>query len=124
MAKVVKQFRFYTMNVDSTMHTKNYPRDATVQDYSSGSVFDKTGCFPIVQLGVQALPGTRMYLNGATESIIIGSTGIYELDLDGIAEIVQLQFDYDSMMTINNNDTAGLIVDIIWDDGTAEEEES
>ena len=124
MAKVVRQFRFYTMNSGSTMYTKNYPRDAKVQDYSSGSVFDKIGCFPIVQLGVQALPGTKMYLNGSTESIIIGSTGIYELDLDGIAETVQLQFDYESMMTINNNDTAGLIVDIIWDDGAAEEEES
>ena len=71
MAKVVRQFRFYTMNSGSTMYTKNYPRDAKVQDYSSGSVFDKIGCFPIVQLGVQALPGTKMYLNGSTESIII-----------------------------------------------------
>jgi hypothetical protein len=36
---------------------------------------------PIVQLGIQSVPGTKFYLNGSNNPIIIGNTGIYELDL-------------------------------------------
>lgn len=123
MAKAVKQFRFYTEKEDSATRSKNYPLNTTISDYSSGAVFDNIGCFPILQLGIQALPGTKIYLNEGTEAVVIGSTGIYELDLDGLAEIVKLQFDYTSLQIINDNDTACLIVDIIWDDGTAEQED-
>jgi hypothetical protein len=44
-------------------------------------------------------------------------TGIYELDLVGQTEITAIQFDADSMVNINNNNNAYLIVDIIYDDG-------
>lgn len=117
MAKVVKQFRYY--NETSAL---NQPSNATLKGFTSGSVFDDAGCFPILQLGIQTLPGTKFYLNDALDPILIGSTGIYELDLDGLAEILRISFASDSMETIKTNDTAHLIVDIIWDDGTVEQE--
>jgi hypothetical protein len=61
------------------------------------------------------------YLNNAVEPIIIGRTGIYELDLNGEIEISDMKFDFNSIEAINNNFNAYLIVDIIYDD---REEES
>ena len=39
------------------------------------------------QIGIQALPGTKFRFNNSDGEIIIGSTGIYELDLKGLATI-------------------------------------
>ena len=70
---------------------------------------------PISQLGIQALPGTKFYLNGSNDPIIIGHTGIYELDLEGLAEITALSFDAKSIEAINGNNNSFLIVDIIYE---------
>lgn len=110
MAKRVMQFRFYSEN-----DTRNYPNDCTLTKLQNGKVFD--GYTPIVQLGIQSLPGTKLYLNNSlVDPIIIGSTGIYELDIDGMAEITKLQFNKESLNTISDNVNASLIVDIIYDD--------
>ena len=45
----------------------------------------------VFQLGIQALPGTSFKINNSNTDIIIGSTGIYELDLKGITFIEALQ---------------------------------
>ena len=81
----------------------------------SGSVFSRY--VPIIQLGIQAVPGTKFYLNGSNNPIIIGNTGIYELDLQGLTEINSLQFDASSINFISANDNAYLIVDMIYEDG-------
>ena len=115
MARKIQQFRYYS-NTDTS---KNWPATISYQKLVSGSVFaDYT---PIVQLGVQSLPGTKFYLNNASDPIIIGSTGIYELDLVGETEISALSFDSQSIVAINNNTNAYLIVDIIYE--KAEEDE-
>lgn len=111
MANVVKQFRYY--NDDNA--EKNQPKTATSPDYVSGNIFKSF--FPILQLGVQALPGTMLYLNGAIDPVIIGRTGIYELDLEEEVEISDLRFDLYSINAIQNNNNAYLIVDIIYDNG-------
>ena len=111
MAKQIKQIRYY-----GDKHPNNYPADAkrpTYQNLISGSVFSTY--VPMVQLGIQALPGTKFYLNGSNNPIIIGSTGIYELDLYGLTEINALQFDARSISAINANNSAYLIVDIIYE---------
>ncbi len=118
MAKKIKQFRYYGEG-----HSNNQPTNissaasanepVSYQNYVSGEVF--ASCFPILQLGVQSLPGTRFYLNSGIEPIIIGITGIYELDLNGQTEITNLQFDVNSMRAINNNSNASLIVDVIYE---------
>ena len=110
MAKEVKQFRFYD---ERNSGGKNYPSDLRYRTLASGSAF--ADYMPITQLGIQALPGTMFYLNNSNNPIIIGYTGIYELNLEGMAEITALRFDGNSLNAINSNANSYLIVDIIYE---------
>lgn len=110
MAKQVKQFRFYQTN---DTNGKNYPPGINYRNLVSGSIFQDY--MPIIQLGIQALPGTKFYLNNSNNPIIIGYTGIYELDLEGMAEITALSFDAKSIDAINGNANSYLIVDMIYE---------
>lgn len=123
MAKRIKQYRYYNDNNNGV--TQNQPKEVKGEDgvaqgvsykhYVSGLVFGSN--FPVLQLGIQALPGTKFYLNNAVDPIIIGLTGIWEIDLDGQTEITAIQIDNESIQNIRNNDNAFLIVDVIYDDG-------
>ena len=125
MAYKVKQFRYY--NDKSSEVTESKRNQPTTLDgtttlitsdlYLYGDVF--VNHFPVTQLGIQALPGTKFYLNEAVDPVIIGATGIYELDLTNGIQISKISFAHDSMENIKNNDNAFLIVDIIYDDGEA-----
>ena len=108
MAKKIKQFRYYANNSDN-----NYPKSLKHNQLISGSVF--SSYMPIIQLGIQSIPGTKFYLNGSNNPIIIGNTGIYELDLEGLSQINSLQFDANSVIFINSNQSAYLIIDIIYE---------
>ena len=113
MAKVVKQYRFYNKN--DTI--RNQPSNVTKEQFVNGLVFESPSCYPILQLGIQALPGTKFYINSGLEPIVVGFTGIYELDLDGQTEIVKLTFNKTSMERIEENSNGYLIVDVLYDDG-------
>lgn len=115
MAKSIMQFRYYDVNAQ-----KNYPSDITRGNLINGQFFENY-C-PITQLGIQSLPGTKFYLNddGAITPVIIGSTGIYELNLEGLSEITRLSFDEDSIQAIESNSGAYLIIDIIYSSSTEE----
>ena len=65
---------------------------------------------------IQALPGTKFYINGNDESIIVGYTGIYELDSNILHNIYKLRFDNSSIDLIANNDNAYLLVDIVYEE--------
>ena len=125
MAYKVKQFRYYNdKSSEVTESKRNQPTTLdgtttliTSEHYVNGDVFGKH--FPVTQLGIQALPGTKFYLNEAVDPVIIGATGIYELDLTNGIQISKITFDRKSMEIIKNNDNAFLIVDIIYDDGEA-----
>ena len=125
MAYKVKQFRYYNdKSSEVTESKRNQPTTLdgtttliTSEHYVNGDVFGKH--FPVTQLGIQALPGTKFYLNEAVDPVIIGATGIYELDLTNGIQISKISFAFDSMEIIKNNDNAFLIVDIIYDDGEA-----
>lgn len=110
MAKNIMQFRYYGDNAKD----KNQPTTLTRTGLQNGNAFESY--LPIVQLGIQSLPGTKFYINGddSIPSVVIGSTGIYELDLDGLSEITKLAFSAESLQRINDNDTAYLIVDMIY----------
>lgn len=122
MAKAIKQFRYFGDNA-----AKNQPKGVISNDFVSGNIFsgdtslDSQSYYPIVQLGIQALPGTKFYLNDSIEPIIIGARGLFELDLDGVAEITQLSFDPSSINLIKTIDNAYVIVDIVYDDGAEED---
>lgn len=112
MAKKIDQVRYY-----SQTDRRNQPSDLKMNRLVSGSVF--SGKYPITQLGIQSLPGIKFYLNNSTSPIILGYTGIYDLELDGITEITHLSFDAESMNLINANPDSYLIVDFIYEDEEA-----
>ena len=108
--KKVKQFRYY-----SDGNPQNYPNDISLKNLVSGSIFTQNKIYPIVQLSIYSLPGTKFYLNNSIYPVVIGSTGIYELDLKGVTQITEIHFDKRSLNLINENNNAYLIVDIIAD---------
>lgn len=110
MARTVKQYRYYNSG-----NQKNQPITATKDQFVSGLVFDTPSCYPILQLGIQALPGTKFYMNYAIDPVIVGFTGIYELDLEDKAEIVKLSFDKESMDAIEANQNGYLIIDVLYE---------
>jgi hypothetical protein len=61
------------------------------------------------------LPGTKFYLNDGINPIIVGSTGIYEVDLEGVSPITKIAFNQESLDIIENTANAYLIVDMIYD---------
>ena len=87
--------------------------DVSYAHYVSGAVFGE--CFPVLQFGIQSLPGTKFYLNNSVDPVEVGITGIYELDLSTGATITALRFDKTSLETIINNTTAFLIVDTVYE---------
>ncbi len=115
--KQVKQFRYYGPG-----DVRNYPPAGT-EGMISGSALGSSTYFlpymPIIKLGIQTLPGTEFYLNNLSGEypIIIGHTGIYELDLTGISEINSFYFNQASIQRIEQIQDAYLIIDIIYDKG-------
>lgn len=107
MAMDVYQFRYY-----GEEDTRNYPSGLNATELKNGNVFNEYA--PIIQLGIQALPGTKFDLNNSEEQIVIGNTGIYELELDAQVAITALRFNNSSLKTISDNTNAVLIIDIIY----------
>lgn len=108
MAKQITQFRFY-----GDGHKNNYPTDLT-KDLLKGSAFKN--CGSIIQLGIQTFPGVKFYINN--QPIMVGSTGIYELNVEGYATITTLSISSTSLEKVFiNNPHAYLIIDIISETG-------
>lgn len=107
MAKKLLQFR-YKVKGDEY----NYPKSAAGEDFISGDVFSNV--MPISQLGIQALPGTKFYLNGAVNPIVIGVSGIYDLDIRNGARITNLRFSKESIERIEGSIGGYLIVDVLY----------
>ena len=113
MAKYLMQFRYYGNSSDG----KNYPSSITKNSLISGSylINYKPSATSIASLGIQTLPGVKFYLNNSQiDPIIIGPSGIYELGTDKNYEITGLQFDSKSIDSINANNGAYLIIDIVY----------
>ena len=124
--KKITQLRFFgdsngflnTSDVNAIYHQmdENQPNSLSSLDLSSGDAF--VDYVPIIQLGIQALPGTKFNLNANLDPIIIGVSGMYELDLtNSSAVLTSLTFDKDSLDQIDKNPDGYLIIDIVYDDG-------
>ncbi len=106
MAKKLRQFRWYGEG-----DPKNSPQ-VEGQQYANGLVFE--GVYPIAQLGIQSLPGTEFYLNGSVKPIVIGVSGIYDLDIKNGARVTGLSFSNQSLTRVGENATSYLIVDVLY----------
>lgn len=94
------QFRYFGEN--SSLN------NVAAADLISGFAFNNYT--PFVQIGVRALPGTKLYFDGGEDPIIIGFTGIFELDLTNLSSINSLKVDTQSINAINSNLNGGYIV--------------
>ena len=102
MKKQIQQYRYYGENIADNNINK--------ADLISGYTFPSS----ILALGIQAYPGLKFYLNGSEDSIIVGSSGIFEIDLKDNCEITLLQFDQQSINYIEDkSNSAYLIIDLI-----------
>ena len=80
----------------------------------SGVAFD--GYTPIIKLGIQALPGTKFRLNANQDYIMVGSIGLYELDMtQGSGTVTSINFDEMSLTNIDENEDAYLLIDILYE---------
>lgn len=113
MASYIKQFRFYNYNDRTgTQNPNNAPQVPTWRYYCDDTSFRNFA--PIYQFGIQTLPGTKVYLNQSTTPIIIGASGVYEIDLEDTTAILNsIRIDPTSMQAINDIDNAYLIIDIV-----------
>lgn len=111
MASNITQFRYYNNG-----NSKNNPSDLTADDLVNGKIFQNFS--PKFQIGIQTLPGTMFYLSqGQPDPIIVGKTGIFEIDLDGDVDVTYLHFDARSINLIKNNPSAYLIIDVLYGEG-------
>lgn len=110
--KQIKQFRYY-----DSINTNNYPEFSNYYGkLISGNIFESLGA--ISSLGIQGVPGTKFYLNGASFPITIGKTGIYELDLGAHGRIHTIRFDKDSIDNYYTSDnTNRLLIDVLYEGG-------
>ena len=109
MAKKFKQFIYYNQD-----NINNSPLEISYNTLCTGNIFNKF--MPACHIGIQALPGTKFYLNGSYLPIVIGYTGIYELELDNTSQITSIRFDDESINRIAKNDETFLIVDLIYEE--------
>lgn len=112
MGKVLKQFRYYGEKADLNSPEINKAKLQTGEIFFSDSVLISA---TIASLGIQTIPGVKFYLNDATDSIIVGSSGIYELNLADNYEITSLRFEGRSLDLIGSyNGDAYLIIDVVY----------
>ncbi len=120
MAKKLLQFRYYGEKekdrYGEEMKDRNFPADISMENLADGSIFKKSpyNVMPISQLGIQSLPGTKFYLNGAVNPITLGVSGIYDLDIKNGARINDLKFNKQSLNRVNNELNGYLIVDVLY----------
>lgn len=127
MSKTVKQFRYYNdgnENNQSNTYQKpdNQPVNLRAENLTSigdnnfiisSDIMQEIG--RITHLGIQGLPGTKVYINNNREPIIIGNLGVFELDLTNYSFIWSVQFNPMSIKSIEQNRNGYLIVDVIYD---------
>ncbi len=124
-ARQIAQFRFFgdsnsnfnTSDAQAIYHQMNDNQPDTLSSESliSGKAFEHFT--PIIQLGIQSLPGLKFSLNSNLDPIVVGISGMYELDLtESSVSITSLTFEKESLDLINENPDGYLIIDIVYEE--------
>lgn len=104
--KQIKQYRYYGKGNANT-----YPSDLDDAKLTSGNLFDGIA---ISQLGIQGRPNTCFYLNDSVFPIVLGETGIYELDLEDRGTITSIAFvNNEAFKRYSTGDR--LLIDIVFE---------
>lgn len=107
--KNIKQFRW-----GGTNNPINYPSTLNRGALIKGNIFKN---HIVSQLGIQGVPGTKIYLNNSLYPIEIGYTGIYELNLENYSQIYAIHFD-ESSIDLYENKGVHLLIDILYEGGS------
>lgn len=104
----IRQYRYFAPEA-----TQNSDLDNLLIDDGS-LVIEKDTSHSITQISIQSIPGTKIYFNGETSlPIIIGATGLFEINASSNFIITKIVVPADSLNLIANNPAAGLIIDTI-----------
>lgn len=101
MNKKIAQIRYY-----GNKNKNNQPSSIRSADLTSGEIFKEF--YPISQINIQGDFGTAFHINHDTNTVFIGPSGVYNLDLEGFSSIEDLSF-----KTIKIDNTP-LIIDLIY----------
>ena len=102
------QFRYYGKD-----HVSNYPQmNLYYEHLLRGTILRNYG--KVSKLGIQARPGTTFYLNSSQNPIVVGATGIYELDFENVGRISAIRFAADSLK-LNEVNNERIFIDIIYE---------
>ena len=107
----IAQIRYY-----GDGDNRNAPADLTANTLTKNDngLFNSYG--NISQIGIQARPNAKFWLNNSRYEIIMGETGIYELDLKNTGFITDIKFSSDTIQVYNKADnTDRLIIDIVYE---------
>ena len=104
--KQIKQYRYY-----GAKNPKTFPTNLDNEKLTSGDLFDGLA---ISQLGIQGRPNTKFVLNKSEFPIVLGETGIYELDLENRGTITSIAFiNDDTFKKYSSGDR--LLIDIVFE---------
>ncbi len=106
---IIRQFRYY-----GDEDKRNNPSGLTAKQLTETNIFSGLGA--ISQLGIQGRPGTVFYLNGQTFPIVLGETGIYEIDLQEYGQIFSIRFGTEELHNYAPNKDR-LLIDFIYRGG-------
>lgn len=71
----------------------------------------------ILQIGIQSFPGAAFSLNEGIDKVLIGTTGIYELNLENLIDINKLSIDNDTLDLINKSSgSLYVIIDLLYEE--------
>lgn len=105
--KLIKQFRYYGEG-----DSRNYPTNLSREELVYQNIFNGHGS--ITQLGIQGQPNTTVFLNGQDFPIVLGETGIYEIDLQNYGYINSIRFTEESLARYTGAQDR-LLIDIIYE---------
>lgn len=104
-------------------HNENYPTIWNYRDkLTLGNIFQDYGY--VSQFGIQGPVGLRFYLNNSIHPIMIGETGIYELDLEDVGRLTSIRFNKEDLdyfypkeedIQFNGNRADRLLIDIVYE---------
>lgn len=78
--------------------------------WRSGSAFQKG--VPIVKLTIYGPPTTSFYINDSITPIVIGTSGVFNIDLKNQTKITSLFFDFDCLNNLQESDN--IVVNAIY----------
>ena len=110
MNKKIMQFRYY-----GTKNKNNFPANIKAVDISTEDFFKNY--YPIHYIKIQGPNSIKFQINSNLNSVMLGPSGIYELDLEGIGRIHTIRFDANSLKQLISDTENYLIIDIIYDGG-------